>query len=154
MARLTMEDLTGPFEAVIFPRLYEPSRELFHKDAIVFLDGVADVGRDLPSIKVNDVVPIAQAEARLADHVVINLDCVGLAEDTLDRLKAVLEQHPGSCPVLLRFLGHDRRATTVRAGSGLAVAWSPELAHALQGLVGTEHVLVTGRPETNGEGLP
>jgi len=154
MARLTMEDLTGPFEAVIFPRLYEPSRDLFHKDAIVFLDGVADVGRDLPSIKVNDVVPIAQAEARLADHVIINLDCVGLAEDTLDRLKAVLEQHPGSCPVLLRFLGHDRRATTVRAGSGLAVAWSPELAHELEGLVGTEHVLVTGRPGGDGEDLP
>ena len=32
LARLTMEDLTGLFEAVIFPRLYEPSRDLFHKD--------------------------------------------------------------------------------------------------------------------------
>ena len=147
MARLAVEDLTGSFEAVIFPRLYESSRSLFRKDAILFLDGVTDVGRDLPSIKANDIVPVTQAEARLADHVVIDLDCVGLAEDTLDRLKAVLQQYPGSCPVRLRFIGHDRQVTTVRVGSGLAVSWSEELAHQLRNLVGAEHVLVTGRQD-------
>ena len=151
MARLLMEDLTGSLEAVVFPRLYESHRSLFEKDAILFLDGLTDVGRDLPCIKVNSIVPVTQAESQLAGHILINLDCVGLQEETLQRLKALLEQHPGRCPVVLRLIGHDRRVTTVRVGPRLRVAWGEGLARELRDLVGPEHVLVAGQAE---EDLP
>jgi DNA polymerase-3 subunit alpha len=147
MARLQLEDMTGAFEAVVFPKLYDASRALFQKDAILFLEGVTDVGRELPCVKVNTIVPVLQAEARLAQEVVITLDCVGLAEETLARLKVVLEQHPGPCPVLLRFTGHDRQVTTLRVGPQLAVSWNEELARGLRDVVGTEHVLVAGKEE-------
>ncbi len=144
MAKLLMEDLTGPFEAVVFPRLYESARSLFHKEAILFLDGVTDVGRDVPSIKVNELIPVTQAEARLAGQVTIDLDCVGLSDETLARLKKLLQQHPGQCPVVLRLVGHDRQVTVVRAGPRMAVTWNEELAHGLGELVGAEHILVSG----------
>jgi len=151
MARLQLEDMTGAFEAVVFPKLYESSRALFHKDAMLFLEGTTDVGRDVPCVKVNDIVPVLEAEARLAHQVVIKLDCVGLAEDTLARLKVVLRQHPGPCPVLLRFIGHDRQVTTLRVGPQLAVSWNEGLARGLDDLLGPEHVLVAGKDEG---GLP
>jgi DNA polymerase-3 subunit alpha len=147
MVRLQLEDLTGAFEAVVFPKLYEGSRALFQKDAILFLEGTTDAGRDLPCVKVNEIVPVLQAEARLAHQVVIKLDCVGLAEETLGRLKLLFRQHPGPCPVLLRFIGHDRHVATLRVGPQLTVSWNENLARGLDDLLGPEHVLVVGKDE-------
>jgi DNA polymerase-3 subunit alpha len=147
MARLQLEDMTGAFEAIVFPKLYDGSRSLFQKDAILFLEGTTDVGRDVPCIKVNEIVPVLQAEARLAQQVVVKLDCVGLAEETLARLKLLFQQHPGPCPVLLRFIGHDRQVSTLRVGSELGVSWNEKLARGLDDLLGPEHVLVAGTDE-------
>jgi DNA polymerase-3 subunit alpha len=147
MARVQLEDMTGAFEAVVFPKLYESSRALFQKDAILFLEGTTDVGRDVPCVKVNEIVPVLQAEARLAHQVVIKLDCVGLAEETLGRLKVLFQQHPGPCPVLLRFVGHDRQVATLRVARQLGVSWNEELARGLDDLLGPEHVLVAGADE-------
>jgi len=144
MARLLMEDLTGSFEAVVFPDVYESENSLFQKDAVLFLDGTNDVGRDLPCVKVRDIVPITEAEAQLCRRVVIDLNCVGLQERTLDRLRDLIRRYPGECPVVLRFMGHDRRVTTVRVAPELAVTWNDKLARGLRELVGEEHVLVTG----------
>ena len=46
MAFLTLEDLVGSVEVIVFPKDYESKRELFVEDSKVFIQGRASVGDD------------------------------------------------------------------------------------------------------------
>ncbi|MFR1892470.1 DNA polymerase III subunit alpha [Hungatella sp.] len=46
MAFLTLEDLVGSVEVIVFPKDYESKRELFVEDAKVFIQGRASIGDD------------------------------------------------------------------------------------------------------------
>ena len=53
MAVLTLEDLHGTIEAVVFPRIYERSAELFREDAILVLEGKVDTRSERPQVVVD-----------------------------------------------------------------------------------------------------
>ncbi len=53
MAVLTLEDLNGSIEAVVFPRVYERSAEVFKDDAILVIEGKVDTRGERPQIVVD-----------------------------------------------------------------------------------------------------
>jgi DNA polymerase-3 subunit alpha len=53
MAVVTLEDLHGSIEAVVFPRIYERSAEVFKDDAILLIDGKVDTRGERPQIVVD-----------------------------------------------------------------------------------------------------
>jgi DNA polymerase-3 subunit alpha len=53
MAVITLEDLHGSIEAVVFPRVYERSAEVFKDDAILVIDGKVDTRGERPQIVVD-----------------------------------------------------------------------------------------------------
>jgi DNA polymerase-3 subunit alpha len=53
MAVLMIEDLNGTIEAVVFPRIYERSTELFREDIILVLDARVDTRGDRPQLVVD-----------------------------------------------------------------------------------------------------
>ncbi len=50
MAFVTVEDLTGSLEVVVFPRLYEETREMWAEDNLVVVKGKADFRDDRPTL--------------------------------------------------------------------------------------------------------
>jgi DNA polymerase-3 subunit alpha len=55
MAVLTLEDLHGTIEAVVFPRIYERSLDVIHEDAILILEGKVDTRSDRTQLVVDRV---------------------------------------------------------------------------------------------------
>jgi DNA polymerase-3 subunit alpha len=53
MAVLMLEDLHGTIEAVVFPRVYERSPELWREDAILVVEGRVDTRSDRPQLVVD-----------------------------------------------------------------------------------------------------
>ena len=53
MAVLTLEDLHGTIEAVVFPRVYERAAELWREDAILIVEGKVDSRDDRPQLVVD-----------------------------------------------------------------------------------------------------
>ncbi|MBV9582558.1 MAG: DNA polymerase III subunit alpha, partial [Chloroflexi bacterium] len=53
MAVITLEDLHGSIEAVVFPRVYERSVEVFRDDAILVIDGKVDTRGERPQVVVD-----------------------------------------------------------------------------------------------------
>jgi DNA polymerase-3 subunit alpha len=53
MAVVTLEDLHGSIEAVVFPRVYERSAEVFREDAILVIDGKVDTRSERPQVVVD-----------------------------------------------------------------------------------------------------
>lgn len=46
MAFITLEDLLGPVEVIVFPRDYEANRDLFTEDSKLFIRGRVSIGDD------------------------------------------------------------------------------------------------------------
>ena len=73
MAILTVEDETGPVEAVAFSNVYARYSSLLEEDRIVFLRGKLQQRDDTPSLLVNQVIPFEQAAEQLTERVRIVL---------------------------------------------------------------------------------
>lgn len=73
MAHLTLEDKTGPIDAVVFPRTYDLVAPLLETDRIVFLKGKVDRKRETPQLLVDEVTPIEMAPEQLTRAVKIVL---------------------------------------------------------------------------------
>src|SRR5262249_11678392 len=53
MAVITLEDLHGTIEAVVFPRVYERSAEVFKDDAILVIEGKGDTRGERPRMGID-----------------------------------------------------------------------------------------------------
>lgn len=101
MAMLTVEDLTGKCDAVVFPRSYEQFAAMIHTDAMVFLVGTVDLRRERPNLIIDEVIPIDQAVEQLTGKVIVRLAGDLLSAEKLQPLRNLLGKHRGNCPVLL-----------------------------------------------------
>lgn len=58
MAFVTLEDLTGTVEVVVFPRAYEQHAEALKRDAVVLLRGRVDVEEQSTKVLCEEVIPL------------------------------------------------------------------------------------------------
>ncbi|NLW85357.1 MAG: DNA polymerase III subunit alpha [Planctomycetes bacterium] len=100
MAMITVEDLTGKCDAVIFSDGYERLNHLIQPQQMVFLSGTLDRQRERPSVIVDDIVPMDQAMLAFTGEIVITLPS-GHNSQLVSALSGVLKQHEGDCPITL-----------------------------------------------------
>jgi DNA polymerase-3 subunit alpha len=151
MAMLTLEDLTGKSDAVVFSEAYERLSGLLRAESMVFVCGSVDRRRERPSIIVDEVIPIDQALAQRTAAILLRL---GAADGpTLKRLHDVLTRHrapggAGGCEVLLELAPAARPDVSVRIkpDAAWAVPASRELLNELVGLLGQERIVLCPRP--------
>src|SRR3970040_1489584 len=67
MAFLTLEDLTGSMEVIVFPKTYEQNAFLLKRDAILVVRGRADVAEQ--PVKLLAETPLPRGEAAAAEPV-------------------------------------------------------------------------------------
>ena len=154
MAMLTVEDLTGKCEAVAFPRAYEQFGALLAPEAMVFITGTVDRRRDRGGIIIENVTPIDLAVERVTAQVLVRIAPPAAGHDLLGRLAERLEHHHGNCPLLLELTPTDRQdvRATVRPDRKWFVRPSRKLLDELTDLLGQKALVLTARPEANGNG--
>ena len=99
MAMITLEDLNGSADAVIFPDCLAQYGELVQQDQMVFLKGTVDFRREDPSIRVSAVYDLTRAAEELARAVLVELKKDAATEEKLAEFKRLCESHAGRCPV-------------------------------------------------------
>ncbi|MFQ6047728.1 MAG: DNA polymerase III subunit alpha, partial [Phycisphaerae bacterium] len=114
MAFLTLEDLKGAAEAVVFPDDLQRFRSLIEPERLVFLVGRVDRRRDQPSLRVSEVIDAEHVVERLTESVLLRIDCSVSNEQTLARLRQLCQAHPGRCPLLLEMTASDGLTVTIR----------------------------------------
>ena len=154
MAMLTVEDLTGKCDAVVFSDAYERLRHLLEPEKMVFLIGTVDRRRDRPNIIVDQIIPIDQALEELTGGMLLRLP-PDENNDTLAALKDLLAAHRGPCQVCVELQPRNRSdvLATVRLGQEWSVAPSRKLTDALVDLLGDQkNLLLQPKPQKNGNG--
>jgi DNA polymerase-3 subunit alpha len=138
MAVLKVLDVRNSFECVLFPRAFERFRELVVEGAVLLFAGRVSHTR-ATSVQVEEVIPVDQAQARLAEGVRVRV-MVSEADASLwARLKDVLARHHGRAPVHVELVADEFRLLA-RVGNGFTVDASEALAREVEELVGEASV--------------
>ena len=145
MAFVTLEDLTGQVEGLVFPRVYEKYQPLLQEDAIVVLGGKLSVREEeSPKLLVDRVARIAptvmdtRTDAQIASAASRKL-FLRLDRSRMDSASAVLALHAGEIPVYLHV--PDERMTVLAPRTSWCDG-SEACLNGLKGLIGPENVVL------------
>ncbi len=148
MAIVTMEDVTGTMEAVVFPETFDRVQDDLTVDAILEVSGKVDRRNDDVQIVVDTVsrdLPQFEATQELPKHAVsLRLEISGnIWEDIalMQRIDRVLKEHEGTVPVELQ-LPRGPRVARLRSRSR-RVEWSEDLKRELEAIAGLRGVEFT-----------
>ncbi|MBW1676203.1 MAG: DNA polymerase III subunit alpha [Deltaproteobacteria bacterium] len=136
MAFVTLEDLSGLAEVILFASLYSSVSGFIEKDSAIMVEG--RVTRDEKSTKIlaDTVVPIDKAEGTWTASVHLNLDMSGLNKESLQKLCEILKQHKGSCSAYLHLLMPQRTDTIIALSDSIRVKADPDLTQAVNKFLG------------------
>jgi DNA polymerase III subunit alpha len=133
-ALVTLEDLDGAIDVLLFPSAYQLASTYLTEDAILTVKGRLSRSKDQPEIQAIEVTVPDLSEGPVGP-VVINLPSTRCTPPVVGQLKDVLATHPGMTEVQLRLKA--RNATTVlRLDDRLRVTPSPALFADLKHLLG------------------
>lgn len=143
MAFLTVEDLNGTFEIVVFADCYRKARTKLENDAIIVVIGkVKSQDRREPRVIADDIYSVEEAVKLLSRkvHMTIRTEIFGEAE--LESVKSILARYPGQKEVIFHIRENGREVGSVVAR---AAKISPEVAllEELVSLKGVEHVEIS-----------
>jgi DNA polymerase-3 subunit alpha len=162
MAFMTLEDLSGACEVVVFARTFEECAELLTPDRVVVVRGRVQAGRNGRGPAADGAAAALAAQTEEDEHAdpetvsviaeaVYDLDDVRLAawrshsrlhlrvrrgqEEVLPALRSLLERRRGDTPVTLQIQGADT-VEEVALGEGWGVEPGPPLERAVESLLG------------------
>ncbi|MBI5873770.1 MAG: DNA polymerase III subunit alpha, partial [Candidatus Omnitrophica bacterium] len=150
MAFITVEDLKGFVEVIIFSDVYKKAVSYFSGDVPIIVKGKVDKGEEHIKIIANAVYPIAEAKlgylAAQAKGIGVNAvhikaDAAGLEADSLEKVKSVLSSHSGSAPVYIHILLDDREVV-ISVSDDLMVVPSEKFVKDIEALLGDRSVVV------------
>ena len=142
MGFLTLQDLTGSCEVVVFPDLYKTNSALMRKDATVFIRGRVNSRDDIPKVVAEEVLPLDEVKKRFTRLVSIDLHTAGLDPELLQRLKEILGSHRGKVPVCLSFRDPSGKTAVVQPGDEFRVETTDELFQDIESLLGENAVKI------------
>ncbi len=133
-AMITVEDLEGAVDVLLFPSAYQLASTLLNEDTIVVVKGRLSRQKDQPEIHGQEV-SVPDVSEGPSGPVVISLPSTRCTPPVVDQLRDVLGTHPGVTEVRLRLM--TRTSTTVmRLDDRLRVSASPALFADLKALLG------------------
>ncbi len=122
MAFVTLEDLTGSVEAVVFPDVYRSSMLHLAKDSAVLVKGQVDLAEDgAAKLLVSEVRPLALSGNGGTPLVEVTLGGNAATPEALRRLEGILRAHPGNAALRLHLDLHDGKRVTIAPATSLGV---------------------------------
>ncbi len=152
MAFVTIETLAGPVEVTVFSDVFDEHGDLLVKDNVIVVPAHVNYRNNEPGLIADDIVPIDQAEAKLTKAVHIRMSTLGLENELVSQLAALLGAYPGPCDVYLHCTMPDQREITVHATSACMVKPSPQMVTQVEELIGDDCLWFsagTGLPQHN-----
>ncbi|HEX5769857.1 MAG TPA: DNA polymerase III subunit alpha [Nocardioidaceae bacterium] len=133
-AMVTLEDLEGAIDVLLFPSAYQLASTMLNEDAIVTIKGRLSRSKDQPEMHGQEV-SLPDLSDGPSGPVVISLPSTRCTPPVVEQLKDVLGTHPGVTEVRLRLM--TKTSTTVlRLDDRLRVTPSQSLFADLKALLG------------------
>jgi DNA polymerase III subunit alpha len=103
MAYVTLEDLQGTVEVIVFPDLFKTAGELIAAERLIRVTGTIDRGDKGTKIRGVKIEPLADVQTQTIKRIHIRVATRPEVKDQLPRLLDVFKRHPGATAVSLTF---------------------------------------------------
>jgi DNA polymerase-3 subunit alpha len=140
MAVMTIEDLDGPVEVLVFPEAYAKCAAHLKADAAVFVTGSVNLREDKPKIYADRIMPLTDVPKNFTKAMHIRLSAATTSEAVLDRVREVLRAGKGNVPVMFCFIYPDGKLVFLEAGEHFSVTPTEKLVQDLEAIIGEETV--------------
>jgi DNA polymerase-3 subunit alpha len=153
MAFVTISDLHGSVETVVFPEAYAKAADLLAEDSTVLIQGQIQKDENSTKIIADEVVDMDLAEDTWTAAVHIHLDADQTDRDMIVSLREVLEKHPGGCQTFLHLFRKEVSETVLKLSENFRSRAGSGLRRDVRALVGYSAVDTVCSPATtNGNG--
>lgn len=152
MAFLGLEDFLGTIECIVFSSVFEGVKDHVEVDRVVWLEGETSAREDEEAkVLVREMRPV-EGDGSSEKELHLRLGEGLLARPELERLRLLLQRHPGPSRVYFRVEGDDGAARTVRGGN-VNVSITGGLLESLYSLLGRSRVEVLENSEATEPGV-
>ena len=101
MAFVTLEDLYGFVEVIVFADVYKEASSLLNSEKPILVKGEIDRNETSSKLIAKDIIDLAMAEEEEVDLVEFCITKDDDTENKLIRLKEIIIEHPGNCKASL-----------------------------------------------------
>ncbi|MBI4435868.1 MAG: DNA polymerase III subunit alpha [Candidatus Omnitrophica bacterium] len=108
MAILTLEDLEGAVEVLVFPSTFSRTYRSIRENGVVFVKGRVSLKEEAPKVIAEEIVPVEEAKVKLTGSVSLNLHTAALEESRVKQLREILHRYPGDVPLYLNFKSKNK----------------------------------------------
>ncbi|MGE5188627.1 MAG: DNA polymerase III subunit alpha [Gemmatimonadota bacterium] len=136
MAIVTLEDLEGIVEVVVFPEAYRENREALASEGPVFLVGRVDADETSTKIIAEEIFRMEHIRERLARSVHFTVRSDRMTAADVRELRRAIERHRGDKRAFLHLVRDGDYEAVLALPDRLGVAPSLELARELKGRFG------------------
>ena len=140
MAFVTLEDLSGVVEVIVFAELYKSSTLLLKSDDPVFIKGRVDAGEDSLKVIASEILPFEQAVGQLTTAIHLRVHSKGLGREDLVAIQEIFQNCRGNCPVYLHLLLPEECEAVIALGDEWKLNSTDQLVKRVRDLLGYEAV--------------
>ncbi len=144
MAFVTLEDLKGMADVIVFPELYSKSMEVIKSDQPIFVVGNVDVDEERAKVLASDILLLADVPSRLTKSVHFKLAASETNPKQLQTLKQVLTRFKGDCKAYLHMTIPGKSETVMELPVEFRVAPSQQLVASVEKIFGHNVTYFTG----------
>ncbi|MFZ5449550.1 MAG: DNA polymerase III subunit alpha [Thermodesulfobacteriota bacterium] len=136
LAILTVEDLAGSMEALVFSEVYERAGALLSQPSLpLWFKGHVVQEEMGPKLVAQEIAPLETVLERMPERLDLRLQANSVTREHLLKLKEILSRHPGPVPAFLHLLNQEREVT-LALPKELGLTPSPELTGEVNRLFG------------------
>lgn len=117
MMYITLEDMKGAVECVIFSKEMKSHQSLLNMDEIVFVKGQIGFQSTAPSIRIKEMIAEKDALKRLTKCITLRFEGAHFDEVKLNQLREIIKKHSGTCPLFLEISNPEQTSTVIKASS-------------------------------------
>ena len=138
MCFITLEDLKGVIEVVVFSDLYKTCSDLLKSDQPILVKGkvVKDGDKETVKILASKIIPLSDADKLLPPVTHLTLNLSEINKNQLQQLKGILLNYPGDCQAFLHLVIPQKSETVISLGNSFKVNPSPKLINEIKILFG------------------
>jgi DNA polymerase-3 subunit alpha len=137
MAIISVEDLSGSVEVLVFNEVFERSAAFLHQPSLpLWLKGTVVQEDQGTKVVSQEIAPLERVLPRWPERLDLRLQAETVTTEKLLALKAVLSRHHGPIPAFLYFLVPQEPETVLELPADLALTPSAELAAEVNHLFG------------------
>jgi DNA polymerase-3 subunit alpha len=114
MAFLTLEDMKGFVEVILFPDVFKASLAYVRGDDPLVVRGILDMEDENPKVKAAEVLPLSQSHETAVSKVHLILRSPGIGRDQLADLKRILLENQGETTAVLHLIVPSQGETVIR----------------------------------------